>query len=152
MSRHGYTDEGDLEHWEMSKWRGIVNSATRGSRGQAFFLSLRDALDAMPEKELDAEEVIGPHGACCALGALLRQREVPYLGKLVGVDVDELEGWNEHIADDLDVHVALVQEVAYENDEGRYGETPSQRWARMRAWVERQIVESKKAEGQEVQP
>jgi hypothetical protein len=147
MSRHGYTDEGDLEHWGMVKWRDIVNSATRGSRGQAFFRSLRDALDAMPEKELDAGEIIGPHGACCALGALLRQREVPYLGQLVGADECVLEDWNEHIADDLDVHVALVQEVAAENDWGDYGETPSQRWDRMRAWVERQIVEAA-----EVQP
>lgn len=33
----------------------------------------------------------------------------------------------------------LAQEVAYENDEGAYRETPEQRWTRMRAWVERNI-------------
>ena len=34
MSRSGYTDECD--GWELVRWRGAVNSAIRGKRGQAF--------------------------------------------------------------------------------------------------------------------
>lgn len=141
MSRHGYTEDCDGDFLELGRWRGIVASATRGRRGQAFFRALRDALDAMPEKALDAGLVIGPHGACCAIGALLREREVPYLGKLVGANEYELQDWNETIADDLDVHHALVGEVAAKNDWGRFGETAAERWARMRRWVEVQIEE-----------
>lgn len=146
MSRHGYTDDWDGDMLGAGRWRGIVASATRGRRGQAFFRALRDALDAMPEKALEEGLVIGPQGACCAIGALLREREVPYRALLVGVDEYELQDWNETIAADLDVHHSLVQEVAYENDWGRYGETAAERWARMRRWVEAQI------EGPEVQP
>ena len=50
MSRSGYTDECD--GWEFVRWRGAVNSAIRGKRGQAFLNEMVTALDAMQEKRL----------------------------------------------------------------------------------------------------
>jgi hypothetical protein len=49
MSRSGYSDG-----WDNSVylWRGAVNSAVNGKRGQAFLRDLRDALEAKPEKTL----------------------------------------------------------------------------------------------------
>ena len=46
----GYTDECD--GWELVRWRGAVNSAIRGKRGQAFLNEMVTALDAMQEKRL----------------------------------------------------------------------------------------------------
>lgn len=72
MSRHGYSD--DCEHVAM--WRGVVASATRGKRGQAFFRALVDALDAMPEKRLIAGLLEDAEGSVCALGCLGRARGI----------------------------------------------------------------------------
>jgi hypothetical protein len=39
------------------RWQGVVKSAIRGKKGQAFLKELLSALDAMPEKKLIAEEL-----------------------------------------------------------------------------------------------
>lgn len=59
MSRHGYSDEGG----NFGAWRGVIASATRGKRGQAFFRALVAALDAMPEKKLIRSELETREGA-----------------------------------------------------------------------------------------
>jgi hypothetical protein len=41
----------------------------------------------------------------------------------------------EDVAATFDIATQLAQEIVYENDEGPYGETPKQRWTRMRDWV-----------------
>lgn len=44
MSRSGYND--DCDGWALIRWRGAVNSAINGKRGQAFLRELVAALDA----------------------------------------------------------------------------------------------------------
>ena len=66
MSRSGYTDECD--GWELVRWRGAVNSAIRGKRGQAFLNEMVTALDAMQEKRLVSGLLETGDGDCCALG------------------------------------------------------------------------------------
>ena len=78
MGRHGYTDECE----NVAMWRGVIASATRGKRGQAFFRALLAALDAMPEKRLVTGELQDSEGAVCALGCL---------GKARGVDLASVE-------------------------------------------------------------
>jgi len=34
MSRSGYVDNGDIEQWDLIRWRGAVASAIRGKRGE----------------------------------------------------------------------------------------------------------------------
>jgi hypothetical protein len=125
MSRSGYEYD-EIDQWAMIKWRGMVTSATRGKRGQAMLRDLLAALDAMPEKRLIAEEL--EHGGeVCAMGAL---------GKARGVDMSQIDPEDyEHVARTFNVANCLAQEIAYENDEGHYQETPEHRWQRMRAWV-----------------
>ncbi|WP_256576270.1 hypothetical protein [Pseudomonas sp. KK4] len=67
MSRSGYSD--DCENWSLICWRGAVNSAIKGKRGQAFLIELRDALDAMPVKRLTTN-TLEADGEFCTLGAL----------------------------------------------------------------------------------
>ena len=45
MSRSGYSD--DDEDGRLAMWRGAVQSAIRGKRGQAALRELLTALDAM---------------------------------------------------------------------------------------------------------
>jgi len=128
MSRSGYSE--DLDNWDLIRWRGRVASAIRGKRGQQFLNDLAVALDALPEKSLIAEE-LESDGAVCAIGSLGRAR---------GLDMSKIDPEEpEQVAGAFGIATCLAQEVAYENDEGAYRETPEQRWTRMRAWVERNI-------------
>ena len=70
MSRSGYTDY--CEH--LGLWRGAVERAIRGKRGQAFLREMASALDAMPVKELVAEEIVRDPEHVCAIGAVALAR------------------------------------------------------------------------------
>jgi len=138
MSRSGYCDA--LDNWTLICWRGAVNSAIKGRRGQAFLIELREALDAMQDRRLIAD-ALEAEGQFCALGALGAKR---------GLDMSGLDPYcKEIVAAALDIAPALAAEIVFENDEypgGFYDasgkwqrETPEHRWQRMRNWVEANI-------------
>lgn len=131
MSRHGYSDD-DTDNLAIGRWRGLIASASRGKRGQEFFLALLAALDAMPEKRLVAEDLVREDGDCCALGALGLHRGIPNIGALDPED-------HEHLGGVFNIAPCLVAETEYQNDEGAWKESPEQRWSRMRRWCERNI-------------
>ncbi len=126
MSRSGYSE--DLDDWDLIRWRGQVASAIRGKRGQTFLSDLMKALDELPEKLLIAGELQDGEGDVCAIGAL---------GKARGLDMSNLDPEDyDAVATVFGIAHQLAQEVVYTNDEdGQYGETPQQRYARMRKWV-----------------
>jgi hypothetical protein len=153
MSRSGYSD--DCDGWALIRWRGAVNSAIQGSRGQAFLRELATALDAMPDKRLIADELQTADGEYCAIGVL---------GAARGVDMSKLDPEDrEAVAAAFNIAPALAAEIVYENDESVYRwdwvwvETfgplrrhesrrhqvrveipglPERRWHQMRAWVQ----------------
>lgn len=130
MSRSGYVD--DLNDWALIRWRGAVTSALRGARGQAMLRELAAAMDAMPEKVLIANE-LEAEGDYCALGVLGAKRGI----SLVQIDPDD----REQVAEVFGIAPALAAEIVFENDEcGWHGETPAQRWSRMRQWVQSNIL------------
>jgi hypothetical protein len=134
MSRSGYTEDADND-WQLICWRGAVASAIRGKRGQKFLREMLVALDAMPTQRLIARKIDTLEG-CCAIGAVARQRQVD------ATDIDPED--SQTIAARFGVAHALVCEIMFENDDGAgywSNETPSQRWRRMRHWIETQIVE-----------
>lgn len=138
MSRHGYSD--DLEQQSLAMWRGRVASATRGKRGQTMLREIRDALDAMPVKRLIVGDLVRDDGDVCTLGALGVYKKVPGISEIDPSDHDVL-------AATFDVAECLIQEIEYENDESWHCNTPEQRWAYMRRWVEQQIKQPAKAKG-----
>lgn len=129
MSRAGYSD--DLGQQELARWRGAVESAIRGKRGQRLLREMRDALEQLPERRLISGELEASDGSgcVCALGAV---------GRVRGIDMRHLDPENRYqIAAYFDIAEALAAEVVYENDEGSrfWNETPEARWGRMHAWV-----------------
>jgi hypothetical protein len=137
MGRSGYSD--CLDSRELNLWRGAVDSAIRGARGQALLRSMLDALDGMPNKRLIASALVRADGECCALGAVAIAR---------GIDVSDVEPTDRvDVADAFDIAPALAAEIAFENDQDftywRVEETPERRWARMRSWVAKQIKDPK---------
>jgi len=146
MTRSGYSE--DCEQWALIRWRGQVASAIRGKRGQAFLREMLDALDAMPVKQLIANDlvIVAPAPASaqpemasvnvCAIGSVGVKRGVD----MTNIDIHD----SDRIAQEFGIAHQLVQEIEFENDEGDWGETPEARWLRMRAWVSEQIIEPQK--------
>lgn len=122
MSRSGYSD--DCENVQL--WRGNVERAIKGKKGQEFFKELLAALDALPHKRLIPHELIDG-SECCALGAVVLAR---------GLDVTTIdESEPEEVAAALGIRGMLAQEIAYMNDEYQRLNTPEERWQRIRNWV-----------------
>lgn len=125
MSRAGYYDDCD-DWWSHIRWRGAVTSAIRGKRGQAFLTEMLQALDALPEHKLIANE-LEAEGAVCAIGAV---------GKARGVDMSKLDPDDtETVAGTFGVSPALAREIVWMNDEWSPRDTPEARYSRMRAWI-----------------
>lgn len=132
MSRSGYSD--DCDGWALIRWRGEVSYALRGARGQKFLAELRDALDAMTEKRLIANE-LQQDGCYCTLGVI---------GAARGVELGRIDAYDyEQVAKSFGIAEAMAQEIMFWNDESPWYEdsveTPEQRWKRMRRWVQEQI-------------
>ena len=136
MSRSGYVD--DIEdNWQLIMWRGQVASAIRGRRGQAFLRELIVALDALPKKELIANEL--RHGdEVCALGSVGVRRDI---------DLEVLDPEDRvALAKTFGVAAPLIQEIEWVNDEMGlylYPDTPEKRWQRVRQWAVENIREAK---------
>lgn len=127
--RSGYSDE--LDHNELMLYRANVDRSIAGKRGQAFLKELADALDAMPVKELIADELIDAEGRVCAIGSVFNAR---------GVDMSPIDYYNpDAVAKAAGIAGCLAAEIEYINDDDdqRYyrTETPAARFARVRAWV-----------------
>lgn len=147
MSRSGYNDDLCIDaHWQYIKWRGQVASAFRGKRGQSFLREVIESLDALPEKKLaaasfaEAGETGEPTGLFCTLGAVGHKRgtDMSYLEERAADDDDV----SEDAGATFDVARAMAAEIMYENDEGGgRNESPEDRWARMRRWIERHLIE-----------
>lgn len=130
MGRSGYSDDCD----SPGLWRGVVCSATRGKRGQAFLRELAEQMDAMPEKRLIKSELVDAQGECCIIGVVCKARNLD----VTKIDID----CPTDVGDAVGISHALAAEIENENDEGGpYGrkETPEERWLRMRKWVAEQI-------------
>lgn len=122
MSRSGYSD--DCENIQL--WRGNVERAIKGKKGQEFFRELLAALDALPQKRL-VPHVLVQDGECCALGAVAIAR---------GMDVSKIdESEPDQVAAAFGIREMLAQEIAYMNDEYQRRNTPEERWQRIRDWV-----------------
>lgn len=160
MSRSGYCDDID-DVLAYGRWRGMVASAIRGKRGQAFLKEMLAAMDAMPIKRLIADDLETADAvsfsqwgmfeidSVCAIGAV---------GKARGVDMSKLdpEDYNT-VAGTFGVASVLAQEIVFMNDEAHYWAsddrgylktdasgkhyriTPEERFQKMRQWIESQI-------------
>jgi hypothetical protein len=138
MSRSGYDNDGDSTYIDL--YRANVDRALAGKRGQAFLRELLAALDALPEQAL-VESTFDDHGAVCALGSVGRARgtDMTLLNELA--EYDDLGGETaDAAARSFGIATAMAAEIMYVNDQaGRYNETPEQRFARVRAWVVREM-------------
>jgi len=106
MSRSGYSD--DCTGWALIRWRGAVQQAVRGRRGQAFLRELIAALDALPEPRLAAGVLMTRDGCYCALGAVGHARCMD----LTRIDPDDREA----VAQAFGVSAALAAEIMDVND------------------------------------
>lgn len=141
MSRSGYDDSGG-DNLEL--YRQAVRVAIKGKRGQRMLNDLAAALDAMPEKRLVVGVFVqedGPKREVCALGCLGLARGMKP-DEINDLQPDEADTNYSGLSAGFDIAQSLAREVMYENDEcGAWGgETPEQRWTRMRDWVNENLT------------
>jgi len=133
VSRSGYVDDFDDDHWQFIRWRGAVKSAMRGKRGQAFLKEMLAALDALPEKRLIADS-LEEDGEVCAIGSVGKQR---------GIDMSKIDPEDySSVAGAFQIAEAMSREIQYMNDEWFDRATPEERFTKMRAWIVSQIKTS----------
>ncbi len=132
MSRSGYSDDCD-DNWAHIRWRGMVASAFRGTRGQDFLKEMVDALDALPRRRLIANEleIKADVGDVCAIGAVGLSRRMD----MSAIDPEDYS----RVAYEFGIADPMAQEIVYVNDEWGYRDTPEERWLRMRRWIIGQI-------------
>lgn len=147
MSRSCYSDDfGDEFPGQIHLFRANVERSLRSAHGQARLRELRDALLAMPVKELHADIFVADDRQACALGAwaLARtQGDVGAARAMVANPHADLEDTD--IAKELALYHwprLVVLETVYQNDEGAgwRAEDPTRRYQRMLEWVEAQLV------------
>jgi hypothetical protein len=129
MSRSGYSD--DCDGWALIRWRGAVNSALKGRRGQAFLKELAAAMDSMPEKRLIAN-YLQADGKFCALGIVGHRR---------GMDLTKIDTHDsEQLSREFGIAEAMAQEIMYMNDEFPWHpdskDYDALRWQQVRKWID----------------
>lgn len=130
MSRSGYNEDNDYDQWSFIMYRGAIESAFRGKRGQAFLREMLAALDALPVPILIAGD-LEANGTVCAIGAV---------GKARGLDMNGLDPEDaETISVKFGIATSMGREIVYTNDEWFERCSPIARWVRMRAWVKTRI-------------
>jgi hypothetical protein len=135
MSRSGYTDDFD-DCGSLNLYRGAVDRAIGGRRGQALLREMLSALDAMPVKELITGDLVRADGAVCALGSVAVARKMDLS------NVDEYEP--DDVAGAFGIARSMAAEIAFVNDDdfGFKKEAPAERWVRVRAWVRGRLKET----------
>lgn len=133
MSRSGYSDDACDDQWRFIMWRGAVKKAIRGKKGQRFLREMLAALDRLGGNRRLIKDDLEAHGEVCAIGAV---------GAARGINMSKLDPEDrESVAHAFGIAPALAAEIVYENDEsGNWKESPSERYARMRRWVESHII------------
>ena len=110
MSRSGYSD--DIDAGELGLWRGAVQRAIGGKRGQQLLRDLLVALDSMEDKRLYPGSFSTSDGEYCALGVV---------GKMRGVKMDDLGDDDDCdtglVGNRFNIARALAAEIMYLNDE-----------------------------------
>lgn len=113
MSRSGYVDDDD---GALNLWRGAVNRALKGKRGQALLRELVMALDAMEDKRLYPGSFATAEGQFCTFGVLGARR---------GTKMDDLGDEDdcdpELVALRFGVAPAMAAEIMFLNDEHLVG-------------------------------
>ena len=113
-----------------------VEAAIADPKGQSFFIELIESLDALAEKYLIADELVATDGSCCAIGAVCIRRKI---------DTSEVDPEDaDHVAKLVGINELIAREVAWQNDEGWWGERSDQskgsnRWSGMRRWAYKQL-------------
>jgi hypothetical protein len=128
MGRSGYSD--DCSYLEL--WRGAVERAIHGKRGQTFLREMLAALDALPAPRL-IDEALHEGSEVCAIGSVGLRR---------GVDMSKMDPYDhDALSAVFGIATSLVMEIEWINDDGAgYStETPENRFKRVRAWVIEQL-------------
>jgi hypothetical protein len=143
MSRISYSDEEDYPG-QFELWQANCARSLKGKQGQEELRALRDALIALPDKRLIHGALVDKEGGVCAIGAWAQSK---------GLDLQKFDP--EDATDEVGIEAGMPGLVAWKvvemNDmefRDRWDSAqvrvvelaPEQRYIKMLAWVEGQLV------------
>jgi hypothetical protein len=141
MSRINYSDEEDYPG-QFNLWQANCMRSIKGKAGQAALRELEQALLALPEKRLIADELEDADGEVCAIGALAKYRNVtpksdPEEMEMVGVELGmpEMVAWKIVCLNDMELDRRWDREADKMVDI-----TPEERYERVLAQVRKWIM------------
>ena len=129
---------------QFELWQANCRRSLRGKAGQAALHELEQALLALPNERLLANRLVDSDGDVCALGALAQFKgHALYLAEGCGLD-DDFD-FDDDGMEDFGVELGMPRLVAWkvveENDIQLGGPlSPEDRYRRMLAWVQAQLV------------
>ena len=134
--RISYSDEEDFPG-QFGLWQGNCMRSIGGKNGQAVLRELEQALLALPEKRLIADELENAEGEVCAIGALAKFRQYqpkadPEEMEEVGIELGmpRMVAWKVVCLNDVEL------DTRYDKEQGRVVPiTPEERYERVLAQV-----------------
>lgn len=130
--RFNYSEDEDFDG-QFELYEANCSRSLCGKKGQAELRILRDALLAMPKKELIHEALHDEDGGMCAIGAYAQAK---------GVDIKTLDP--EDATDEVGQEAGMPRLVAWtvvmKNDIDFDRHTPEKRYQAMLNWVNLQIL------------
>ncbi len=130
--RINYSDEEDYPG-QFELWQANCKRSLRGKLGQQELTELRAALINLPEKRLLLGVLEDGEGGVCAVGAY---------GKRKGLDLSKFD--SDSSTDEVGIAGGMPALVAWKvvemNDVEFDHVTPEQRYEKMLAWVESQLI------------
>jgi hypothetical protein len=151
-------NDSDYDEWfpnQGAMWWANVARALKGRKGQQALRELREAMLGLPQRRLISSRLATEEGEVCAVGALALKRRVDrgerreeVLKEMADLIVLDEDGWDPGGDGDLrtaesGVKVGLTFSLAWHlgqiNDDF-CEETPEQRFERVLAWVEKQLI------------
>ena len=128
---------------EFALWEGNCRRSLQGRRGQKAIQALKNALLAMPVKELHMDIFVEPSGETCAIGARMIQKKVDRgmsrelaVRECAKVDPCEIQ----QTGVKLGMPPLVAWSVSVENDQDP-NLSPRDRYQHVLNWVKRQLNE-----------
>ena len=142
MSRSGYCDAdyGDQETiLAQGRWAGMVASALRGNRGQAFLKTALEALEKMETKRLAEDTFKTNEGEMCFFAAVADARGIslPLEDLNESAEAEDDEYIADVLADAFNIAPCMVRELLYYNDE--FMSNPEERYEFMKNLISKKV-------------
>lgn len=138
MARINYSED-EQYAGQFELWQANVKRSLHGKKGQLALQVLKETLLALPEKRLIRGEIATEEGEVCAIGSVLVHRTPEEKRPELLKELSEFDDYTTEIAP-KDFPRLVTWAIVEMNDFELDWVSPEQRYTRMLAWVEHNLI------------